>query len=391
MKVAYHFDADHPRLGKSRSYGWSVEQHVLGLIAGIKRFGLSTKVFIGDLLLACLAENTVLLDEGLYQVTVNQAVLAAAVEAWLRPRERMWVRLHESIGELAATTSIYVMCFETIDLELAKWIDAQLEDYPSYVGCMGIDDADRVCYELYSHLLAARYRLHGGRASVFWDGADEDDKDHGLLGQLSTLGFDGVDFEPLKGMYTILDTHHDFENARRLAECNRMFNEMLESVASRVLHSLSDVAPDLGEKMWVALDTLHRASSAEQLSQVALSCRRIVHYIADCIFPPNTDIQDGHKLGPKQFRNRLRAYAEKERIGTTSTDLLLINSDALNSQIEKLDSLVNKGVHDQVSYAEVTRCVLRTLMLLDDLVAFRTKPFEAAPDLDYTRVLGPDS
>ncbi len=117
----------------------------------------------------------------------------------------------------------------------------------------------------------------------------------------------------------------------------------------------------------------------------------MVHYIADCIFPPSTDTQDGHKLGPKQFGNHLRTYADKERIGTTSTDLLLINSDALNSQIEKLDNLVNKGVHDQVSYAEVTRCVLRTLMLLDDLVAFRTKPFEAVPDLDYMRVLGPDS
>ncbi len=93
MKVAYHFDADHPSLGKSWSYGWSVEQHVLGLIAGRKRFGLSTKVFIGDLLLDSLAENTVVLDEGLHQITVDQARLAVAAEAWLRPRERMWVRL----------------------------------------------------------------------------------------------------------------------------------------------------------------------------------------------------------------------------------------------------------------------------------------------------------
>ena len=221
------------------------------------------------------------------------------------------------------------------------------------------------------------------KATVFWDGLSEDDKDETLIEELSSQGFLDVDFESLNGKYTIFDEYHDFEHARRVAEWKRQSGSLLAFIADDVVHRLGDTAPDLNDKLWATLNTFSRAETNEELAQVTASCRRIVEYVSDQLFPPIEGEREGRKLGTKQYRNRLLAFADDSRRSDTNIDALTVSTATLSEQIEKLSNLANKGVHSEVYRAETRRCLIRTIILLDDIISLKSNPFEIKPKLNY--------
>ena len=91
----------------------------------------------------------------------------------------------------------------------------------------------------------------------------------------------------------------------------------------------------------------------------------------------------GPKLGPTHYRNRLLAFADQVRQHDTEIDLVCASTDALNEQITKLLAVAQKGIHAETYRAETRRCLLRTILLLDDLVALKQGAFQIRPDLDF--------
>jgi hypothetical protein len=55
----------------------------------------------------------------------------------------------------------------------------------------------------------------------------------------------------------------------------------------------------------------------------------------------------------------------------TNIDLICASTALLGEQLEKLGNLVNKGVHAEVSRQEARRCLLRTIMALDDILSLK--------------------
>jgi hypothetical protein len=47
----------------------------------------------------------------------------------------------------------------------------------------------------------------------------------------------------------------------------------------------------------------------------------------------------------------------------------------LAEQLEKLSKLQNKGVHNEVMREEARRCLIRTIMILDDVLALKKDQF----------------
>lgn len=144
-------------------------------------------------------------------------------------------------------------------------------------------------------------------------------------------------------------------------------------------------SPDLGERLWSALRAFDQAETAEQLSHVAVTCRRTIERVANRLFPPVDAVVSptGPKLGPTHYRNRLLAFADQARRNDTEIDLVCASTAALNEQISRLLAAVQKGVHAEVYRAETRRCLLRTIMLLDDFVALKRGGFEMRPGLDF--------
>jgi len=380
MKTAFHFNADHPSV--AGPYGQKIQNHLFRTLLGRAFLAMSSRVFVGDLMLLRLASDR--RDTAREEHVVDIGTSAERlIEQWYSPPFTIWRRF--SAGAVAQTLKhrVYVVCLESIDLTLAEYLANELETSPAYLGALEVDDSCLIHWRLYSDVLLPRYKLIDRRLYVFWDGPalDQtgDSKNSAAFEDLRRLPFDDVQWLSLNGKYTIFDQYRDFPHARRVAEWRQRFGGILAFLADGVVSGLSDVAPDLGDKLYAALKTFEAAETAEELAQVTASCRRILEYAADCLFPPLTGT-DSDKLGPKHFRNRLLRFATEARRSNSNIDLIASSNSALADQLAKLGDLANKGVHSDVYRAEVRRCLLRTVMLLDDIMSLKTDPFEGRLD-----------
>lgn len=154
-------------------------------------------------------------------------------------------------------------------------------------------------------------------------------------------------------------------------------------IADDVVHRLGDAAPDLGDKLWSMLKTFDGAETNEQFAQVTTACRRIVEYVSDQLFPPIEGEIEGRKLGTNQYRNRLLAFIDKTRRSDTNIDLVWVSTKTLSEQMEKLSELVNKGIHVEIYRTETRRCLLRTIILLDDITSLKVGAFEINAKLNF--------
>jgi len=383
MKVAFHFNAFHSSLGSN--YGNNIEKFIFNILLNHRNLNLSSKILTGDLLLSDLAVDVRKTSSGTETRKFNQDKYFQVVNLWLHPENTVWSRMINDRLIQALRDEIFTICFETIEMQLVNYLDEQLrEKTEAYLGAMEVDDASYVHWFIYSNAIGVRYRINNKNASVFWDGfPDDESKDESTIERLRQIGFKQVSFESLNGRYSIFDEYHDFDHARRIAEWKKNCGNLLAFVTDSVAHRLGDTAPDLGNKLWATLKTFNEAETNEEFAQVTASCRRIVEYVSDELFPPVEEKAEEHKLGKPHYRNRLLAFADDTRKSDTNIDLICVSTKTLCEQIEKLSKLANKGVHSEVYRAETRRCLLRTIMLLDDIISLKVGAFEIKTKLNF--------
>lgn len=370
MKIAFHFDADHEDLGSF--YGVSIRRAVFGTVVSSRTIDLHTKVFQGDILLSVQTMDVEKSELGSIGRT-NSERFIATVQRLLNPGTHIWMTFTETTARKLISGNVFVILFESISFKDAQELDVTLRKTPWYLGAIQIDDTCGVHWVAYANAMIPSYRIIGRTIHLFWDGVIEDSKDTGHAEELNKIGFQSVEFEALYGKFSIFDKYHDYQQARRIAELSSALTDELAMMADQVLTRYSDAAPELSNKLWAAIRSFERAEVAENYAQVAVSCRRVIEYVADEIFPL-VQSQDCSKLGPTHYRNRLLAFADKERISDTNIDLICTATSLLGEQLEKLSNLVNKGVHAEVARHEARRCLLRTIMALDDILSLRRGP-----------------
>lgn len=371
MKIAFHFDAQLE--GLKGNYAYHFEHEVARAILDVTT-NVSSRVFVGDLLLrnlSCDVEQVA----GSTTMRFNRERFRIVVESWLSAGREGWHHISDDFIVAIHKSEVFVICFESLEASNGSNIHQALTEVAGYLGAIQISDESAVHWQLYSHSLIPQYRIVGDRVYVFHEAADPDSKDDGLFTLIHEWGFRNVFYEDLNWKYTIFDEYHDFEHARRVAEWKRRGGSLLAFIADQTVSRLGDSAPKLGDRLWAALRALESAETEEQFAHVATSCRRIIEYVTDSIFPPTNETREGRKLGGPQFRNRLLAFADDQHRKDTSINLITVSTEALSQQLEGLSALANKGIHGDMSQAEARRCLLRTILLLDDIVSLRRDPF----------------
>ena len=283
---------------------------------------------------------------------------------------------------MAVNERIFVIWLTSVDRSHAAALNGVFTQADAYLGAVEVDNTYLPHVVLYSHGLCPFGRIHGQEFSLFWDESNEASKDFSALAKLKECGFQDVAFESLNGRYSIFDRRHTPEQTVLFGETQKLCERLLADTAERVLNALTDIAPALPEKLHAALSAYANATSSERIAHTALSCRRILEYIADCLFPPQSQGPlTGRKLDKQAYRNRLLAYADVARASDSSIDLIVVSTETLGEQLTRLDSAVNKGVHADLLDVEGRRCLVRTIMLLDDLVSLKSSPFQMVPEL----------
>lgn len=377
MKVAFHFEADYPAF--KGSYGWPIMKEFFRHLLKLRIEPFSTKVFIGDLLLhqsSCRSEQ----DGNVTRMVFDRDRFDSLFKNWLQPENSIWSNLNPEKLECFLRANVFTLCLESIDRASTEALDGSLCDLDYYLGSHEVDDATAAHWTLYSHSLIPRFRITPCAASIFHERFGEDPKeyeDRALEQMLKEAGFFEIRYESLNGKFSIFDKYHDFNHARRVSEWKRRSGSLLAFIADNVVSQLCDAAPELGNKLWAALDLFERAETDEQYAQVSASCRRAIEYVVDCISPPLSGEQAGpFKLGQPQYRNRLLAFADAAKRSNTNIDLITVSTKSLAEQLEKLEALINKGVHAEVNRSESRRCLLRVILLFDDILSLKSNPFE---------------
>lgn len=371
MKVALHFNAVCPGLGDP--YGPTIERLVFTKILTARRLRLATKVYMGDFPLHLFLSDADSLDKALQLWSIQ------ALNGWRRFTKRI-----ETLGQ----TDVFVVCFESIGIGFATELHKLLALEACYLGAVQVDDAAEIHWELYSDVLALRYRISDRTIAVMYDetqgdelSAEEKEDD---TKRLLEIGFERVLFEETHGKHTFFDKYHNFQQARRVAEWKAKFGDMLGFMADEVVCRLGDHIPELPDKLWAAIDTYHYAETDEQYAQVSATCRRILEFVADRLFPPVNEERNGHKLGPKNYRNRLLAFVENQAKSAAQVELIASGLDLFAAHVEKLQDLANKGVHSEIQCEGARRALLRTVFILDNVVALRPESFPMKPDYDLS-------
>jgi len=372
MKVAYHFDSQAE--GLSGYYGPQVENAFFAAIREPKRLSVNSKVFMGDLLMGSLAESFRKEHEFVDRVALS--------DAWVNGESPVWSSLNNDARELVYGNRVFVLGFEAIDDESTRELDRRLRMLDFYLGALEVDDSSALHWQLYSSMIGHFYRLTPRGISLFWDGTSEESKDEGIRIRLEGAGLGPVTYESLNSRYSIFDARHTFEEARRVALWKRRASGLLGFIAEDSVTRLSDAAPEVGERLYSALKALDTAETAEDVAHVMLSCRRLFEYVTDCILPPEAVAPGERQLGPSQYKNRLLAFVDRQQASDASVKLVSASIDMWAAQVDALYALANKGVHGSSTAAEAKRCLVRMILLLDDITALRVAPFEITVEPD---------
>ncbi len=375
MKVAFHFNSAHEGLGNW--YGPPIEKLIFTKLLGERRVNLASKVYVGDVPLHLLSPDAETLEK--------------AVIMWRNQARNGWRRTTKRI-EKFGQTDVFAVCFESISGGFAATLHRLLSPDECYMGAVEICDSARIHWELYSDSLALKYRITDRAVAVLYDettgDAPSDQEKDEQTKRLLEIGFRPVSFEATHGKHAFFDKYHNFEQARRVSEWKGKFGDLLGFVADEVVCRLGDHIPELPDKLWAAVHTFEQAETDEQYAQVSATCRRILEFVADRLFPPTEEERNGRKLGPKNYRNRLLAFVEDQTASNTQVEVIASGLDLFAQHVEKLQDLANKGVHAEIQREGARRALLRTVFLFDDIVALRPESFPINPMLDHSFLTG---
>lgn len=142
---------------------------------------------------------------------------------------------------------------------------------------------------------------------------------------------------------------------------------IFEDTKKLVDSKLVIICPNTIEKFTSAYERL-RETNPESWAQAVTTCRRILKDFADNIYPPKDDLVDGRKVGENEYINRLWAFASENIKSDTNKELIQSEVEYTGRRINSLYDLTCKGTHAEISREEAERAIIRTYLLIGDLI-----------------------
>lgn len=135
---------------------------------------------------------------------------------------------------------------------------------------------------------------------------------------------------------------------------------------------LTQIAPDALTKFKAANDRA-AAGDPEAGSQALVSCRRILMSLADSLYPTTGQAVMGadgveRVMSTDKYRNRLWQFISDNVPHQSVRRLAQASLKEIGQRLDILDDLASKGVHSDVTSAEVDQCVVQTYLLAGDLL-----------------------
>ncbi|RTY78014.1 hypothetical protein EKL97_14600 [Flavobacterium sp. LS1P28] len=360
MKVAYHFNCSDIK----ERYDSLFYDIVFRKLLKLNEPFISSKILVGDLLI--------------YEMITKADNPSDFLNYLFQIKDDTWKRIISDKVKYFVEDTVFIICFETIQKEIAIKLNEVLLTEERYLGAYEIDNSVELHWWLYGECIGPRFRILNKDINILVDNNEIESQEYvkDIEERIKKIPFDNIDTEFSNYRYSLLDDKHNYENARRTTEWKKGTESIFSTITDEIIAKLTDTAPDLTDKLWSINNTFSHAQTGEQYAQAMTSCRRVFEYVTDCLFPATNDIIDGHSLKKDKYKNRLLEFAKRELKSETNIDLIVTNTTSLFEEWNKLYELSNKGVHSEPHRQECRRCIIRTILLLDDLIAIKRTPFE---------------
>jgi len=360
MKVAYHFKCSEIT-GRYDSIFYN--KTFLNLLNLNEPF-ISSKILVGDLLVQEMLRSHKKPNDFLNDL--------------LQLDGDNWSRVIGHRKDFFLQQNVFIICFETLQKEVARKLHDTLVEEEHYLGCFEIDHSQELHWKLYSDFIGPKFRVLDREISILIDGGGAEGKEifEHYKELLKCIPFKKVNMEFSNYRHSLLDDNHNFENAKRTEEWRKDTESLFSTITDEIIAKLTDAAPELTDRLWTINHTFTTAQTGEQYALAMTSCRRLFEYIIDCLFPATNELVDGHSLKKDKYKNRLLEFAKNEQKSDANINLIFTNTVSLFDEWGKLYELSNKGVHSDVHRQECRRCIIRTILLLDDLISIKKTSFE---------------
>lgn len=359
MNIALLFNSDHPSLGGW--YGHAILERILRTNE-LQKSNRNLRISLGDILTYSAASRSDRPTMDRLIELCKETYVPASMDCLVRDR------LCATYGK----ATVYCWLIQNMTLQITKPLHKRLQRYPSYLGAMDVDFSKPFHLYFFRNMLVSRYRLNGRRCSMFYSMGENEDPDISERDVFVKYGF-SVDYEDIGAQGTIFDNYDDLEHFARVEDFKRIFADIQGigvDLSSDLALRLEDLHPRLFDAFASAARTLERAETEEDYAQVALSGRRLIESSANYLFPPQSGLVNGRKVGRAEYRNRLWAYIEMavQNSGPVERESIMI----LGKEIERLIELFNSGLHAGLQEVDIE-------MAFRDLVFWMCNVLEISP------------
>lgn len=368
MKIAFHFDSSHKKV--KGFYGYKIGKEFFGAILRKRNLHLRTKVFVGDVFFHNLGARKKV-KGSTETIRYDPKLFHKRIDGWVHTGNHIFSDFTEVSTAMLWSNPPYAIILDSVDYDTTLYLSAALKKLPYYIGALEVDDTSPIHFALYQ--LIPIYRILGRDLHVFWDGISEESKNVSEISHGTDYGFSSVEFESLNGRFSIFDGRHNFEAFRMSAELRSNAGGLLSFLIDSIVSRLEDAIPEIADRLWAAMDSLRRAETAEQYSQVASSCRRILEAVIDSLEPP---LPGDQIFGEGKFKNRIKKFADGKIASDTILSFVSASGDEFKRQVDRLTAITNQGVHADIIYSEARRCFIRLLILIDDVLALNPTQFD---------------
>ncbi|MBH9537204.1 hypothetical protein [Novosphingopyxis sp. YJ-S2-01] len=282
--------------------------------------------------------------------------------------------LERKMADLLPNITVATMAFQNMDTETAEALHCALLEHECYLGVVDVEFSLPEHLAMFRNALCENGRFNGRSVSLFYSMGDlENSEDTDFLDQLSAAGFNAT-YVDTGARRTIFDDFDTLEHFQRIHDFAILFTTELaipEPEVSNFCHALEEVQPRLFETLFSAGKALRNASTADEVAQVGLACRRFLKLLTDAWFPGipkakfgTRDVTDGH------VKNRFWAHLEKN-VGLSGTTLT-----EHGKRFDALWEQASKYLHENDPRAdEVVDLLQQVMSLVSDVIAL---DFEAA-------------
>ncbi|MCL6612035.1 MAG: hypothetical protein K6T66_10910 [Peptococcaceae bacterium] len=322
MKVAFHFDADHERF--DRYDGLPVIKEVFRQLLRQDTANLHLKVFTGDIVALDYLKDKKNREE--------------IWRGFFTPPRPVWQSLRPDFMNILYNKKVFVVAFEGMGSRLRDVLHEALLNDETYIGAQQIHEANPVHWVLYGASLIPLYRITGRDLRLFYSIGSDDEWDQALAVNFrDDLPFSSITFEEMSVPHTILDGYSSYEHASRVADLSTMLYDHLNLVADQVMLRLTDLAPDLYDRMHGTLLEFEDLDNPGGIARAAAACRKMLESLAGRLSPSG----GSGGMFSDDCLDRIASYIS-ERSGGAQKENLLSHLKDIASRIEKFVSADGK-------------------------------------------------